>query len=141
VANLPAACRQAQFVALLNQHGIVPTRIAQFDRLADVGVYRLLYGLWGTPALGGFIDDALGDLRKRDKRGTLRETFLAYLNSGGSHVETAAALGIHRNTLAYRLRQIGSLIGRDPDDPEMRLVMHLALVAARLPTPDGRLPA
>ncbi|MDQ2682306.1 MAG: helix-turn-helix domain-containing protein [Chloroflexota bacterium] len=140
VASVPDACRQARFVAKLGQSGVVPARIAQFDRLADVGVHRLLFDLWGTPGLTSFIDDALGDLRKRDKRGILRDTLLAYLNSGGSHVETAAKLGIHRNTLAYRLRQIGSLIGRDPDDPEMRLVMHLALVAAQMPAPDGRPP-
>ncbi len=138
VANLPVGCRQAQFVAMLNQQAVIPARIAQFDRLAEVGVYRLLFELWGTAALAGFIDDALGELRRRDKRGTLRQTFLAYLNSGGSHVETATSLGIHRNTLAYRLRQIGSLIGRDPDDPEMRLVMHLALVAAQMPAPGAR---
>ncbi len=139
VSQLPAACRQAKFVGMLMQRDVIAVRSAQFDRLPDVGVFRLLYELWGTPALNTFIDDALGELRKRDKRGTLRETLLAYLNAGGSHVETAASLGIHRNTLAYRLRQIGQLIGRDPGDPEMRLVMHLALVAATLPGPDGRI--
>lgn len=136
VASLPEACRQARFVALLVQRQVIAGRSAQFDRLTDIGVFRLLYELWGTPALTAFVDDALGDLRKRDKRGTLRQTFLAYLDSGGSHVETATHLGIHRNTLAYRLRQIEHLIGRDPGDPEMRLVMHLALVAGTLPPPD-----
>jgi len=97
----------------------------------------LLYEVWGTPALATYVDDALGELRARDKRGTLRETLLAYLNAGGSQTETANALGIHRNTLAYRLRQIAGLTGRDPGDPGMRLVMHLALVAATLPEPTG----
>jgi hypothetical protein len=138
VSQLPAACRQARFTALLMQRDAIPTRSAQFDRLPDIGVFRILFELWGSPALATFIDDALGDLRKRDKRGILRETLLAYLNSGGSHVETASALGIHRNTLAYRLRQIGQLIGRDPGDPDMRLVMHLALVGATLPVMETR---
>jgi hypothetical protein len=132
-ALLPAAFLQARFVALLLQRGALAGPVAQFDRLAEIGVFRLLYELWGTPALASFVDDALGELRKRDKRGTLRETLLAYLNAGGSQVETAAALGIHRNTLAYRLRQIESLTGRDPANPELRLVTHLALVAATLP--------
>ena len=131
--GLPFATRQARYVAALMDAGLLPGGVQQFDRLPDIGIYRLLYDMWGTPALAAFVDDALGDLRKRDKRGTFRETLLAYLNAGGSHVETAAVLGIHRNTLAYRLRQIGQLIGRDPDDPNMRLVMHLALVAASLP--------
>jgi hypothetical protein len=136
--GLPSATRQARYVAALIDGGLLPNGVHQFDRLPDIGIYRLLYDLWGSTALTAFVDDALGDLRKRDKRGTFRETLLAYLNAGGSHVETAAALGIHRNTLAYRLRQIGQLIGRDPDDPNMRLVMHLALVAAALP---GALPS
>ena len=68
-----------------------------------------------------------------DKRGILRETYLTYLTAGGSQTETAAALGIHRNTLTYRLRQIAQLLGHDPDDPRLRLAMHLALVAERLP--------
>jgi hypothetical protein len=131
--RLPDAYRQAEFVATLIRSGVLPAQITQFDQLGDVGVYRLLYEVWGTPALASFVDDALGELRSRDKRGTLRETLLAYLDAGGSQTETANALGIHRNTLAYRLRQIGSLTSRDPADPAMRLVMHLALVADALP--------
>jgi purine catabolism regulator len=135
--RLPEAFRQAEFVAMLIRGGILPAQATQFDQLSDVGVYRLLYEVWGTPALATYVDDALGELRARDKRGTLRETLLAYLNAGGSQTETANALGIHRNTLAYRLRQIAGLTGRDPGDPGMRLVMHLALVAATLPEPTG----
>ena len=135
--QLPAAYRQAGFVALLMQRDLVTAQAAQFDRLADIGVFRVLYELWGTPALAAFVDDALGDLRRRDKRGTLRQTLLAYLDAGGSQVETAKRLGIHRNTLAYRLRQIETHTGRDPADPAMRLVMHLALVATTLPSRES----
>jgi purine catabolism regulator len=131
--QLPEACRQARYVAALIKAGAVPSGVALFDRLSDVGVYRLLYGLWGSPALSSYIEDALGDLGAHDRRGTLRQTFRAYLDAGGSLTETAHTLGIHRNTLAYRLRQIASLTGRDPADPGMRLVMHLALVGERLP--------
>lgn len=131
--QLPMATRQARFVASLVSAGYLPNGGVAFDRLGDVGVYRLLYELWGNPALASYIEDALGKLRERDKRGTLRETLLAYLNAGGSQTETAAVLGVHRNTLAYRLRQIAELTGRDPGDAGTRLVMHLALVAATLP--------
>lgn len=136
-AQLPAATRQARYVALLLRRGIVLAQSAQFDRLSDIGVFRVLFELWGMAALTEFVDDALGELHSQGKRGALRETLLAYLNAGGSHVETAAALGIHRNTLAYRLRQIEAHTGRNPDDPEMRLVLHLALVAARLPSRES----
>jgi PucR family transcriptional regulator, purine catabolism regulatory protein len=136
VEHLPEALRQAQYVATLVEHGVIAAGSAFFDRLTDVGVLRLLYELLGNPALSSYIEDALGDLRTRDKRGTLRKTLLVYLNSGGSNAETAAALGIHRNTLTYRLRQIERLSGRDPNDPAMRLAIHIALVAEMLPSAE-----
>jgi hypothetical protein len=133
VGQLPEAYRQSRYVAALMSSGAIAAGAVQFDRLADLGVYRLLYELWGMPALASYIEDALGPLRAGDKRGSLRETYLAYLTAGGSQTETAAALGIHRNTLTYRLRQIAQLLGHDPDDPRLRLAIHLALVAERLP--------
>jgi hypothetical protein len=133
IGQLPEAYRQARYQAALVASGAIAPGVVQFDQLADVGVYRLLYELWGTPALASYMDDALGPLRAGDKRGILRETYLAYLTAGGSQTETAAALGIHRNTLTYRLRQIAQLLGHDPDDPRLRLATHLALVAERLP--------
>jgi purine catabolism regulator len=55
-----------------------------------------------------------------------------YLESGGSHADASHRLGIHRNTLAYRLRRIGQLIGRDVSDPSTWLTLHLSLWASEL---------
>ena len=41
-------------------------------------------------------------------------------------------LGIHRNTLGYRLRQIRQVLTADLDAPNTRLTLHLALIAHRL---------
>ncbi len=79
--------------------------------------------------------EALGELPAGDRRGVLRQTLLTYLESGGSHAEAAARLAIHRNTLAYRLKQIVTLTGLDPTEPSTRLVLHLSLLAAALPPP------
>jgi len=135
--GLPGAGREARYVAALLAAGLVPGPVARFEVLNDLGPFRLLYPLWGTPALDAFAAEALADLAdpKRDRRGTLRGTLLAYLDTGGSHVEAATALGIHRNTLSYRLKQIATLTGRDPTDSGSRLVLHLALLASALP-PD-----
>ncbi|MGH2532991.1 MAG: PucR family transcriptional regulator, partial [Thermomicrobiales bacterium] len=136
--SLPATAREARFVAALLEASAITGPVACFDVLDDLGPYRLLYRLWGTPDLSAFTTEALGDLISGDRRGTLRETLLAYLAAGGSHVEAAARLGIHRNTLAYRLKQIASLTGHEPTDPNTRLVLHLALLAAALPpAPSG----
>ncbi len=132
-ASLPAITREARFVAALLAAGLIPGPVARFDMVNDLGAYRLLFHLWGTPQLAEFTREALGDLAARDRRGTLRKTLLAYLEAGGSHVAAAARLGVHRNTLAYRLKQIAHLTRRDPTDPANHLVLHLALLASALP--------
>lgn len=132
-AQIPDAARQARFVAALIEHGLVDGERLHFDRVADVGVYRLLYPLWGSPELDAFATDALGKLLTSDRRGTLRATLLAYLEAGGSQVEAAARLGVHRNTLSYRLKQIGTLTGAEPINPESHLALHMALLASMLP--------
>jgi hypothetical protein len=132
-AHLPAAGREARYVAALLGGGKIAGPVVRFDVAADLGPYRLLYRLWDAPELHAYSAEALGELPARDRRGTLRETLLVYLEVGGSHVDAAGRLGIHRNTLAYRLRQIADATGRDPADPSTRLFLHLALLAANLP--------
>jgi hypothetical protein len=140
-ASLPEAARQARFVSVLLESGQVRGPVARFELLSDLGVYRLLYLLWGSPELDAFAADALGQLARRDKRSVLRKTLLAYLESGGSQVEAAARLGIHRNTLAYRLKQIAALSSIEPSSPSSQLALHLALVAGTIPPPaDGHIP-
>ena len=133
VSQLADALREARFVAALLHAGLIAGPVVRFDSVGDLGAWRLLFRLWGTPDLTAFAAQALGDLPARDRRGTLRQTLLMYLESGGSHVDAAQRLEIHRNTLAYRLRQIGDLTGSNPTDANTRLVLHLALLAMTLP--------
>ena len=63
------------------------------------------------------IDDVLGPLAEDTTRAaSLRETLFAYLRNNRKWTETAEELGIHRQTLAYRLRQIEASIGRTLSD-------------------------
>lgn len=70
----------------------------------------------------------------------LRETALAYLAVGGSARTAADALGVHKNTVLYRLKQAENLLGHGID--ERRLELELALKVADvygervLPTAD-----
>ncbi len=132
-AQIPEAARQARFVAALIEHGLIGGGLLQFDRVADMGVYRLLYPLWGSAELEAFTADALGQLVAADRKGILRATLVAYLEAGGSQVEAAARLGIHRNTLSYRLKQIAAAIGGESIEPERHLALHMALLASMLP--------
>jgi purine catabolism regulator len=140
VASLPAAAREAQFVASLQAQSAFPKRAVSFASVDDVGALRLLYHLRDTTELRHFVSEALGTLEYRDQRGTLRATLRAFLESGGSQVDASHRLGIHRNTLAYRLRRIGEIVGRDVADPGSWLTLHLALRASEmleLCTEDG----
>jgi hypothetical protein len=131
--QLPAATRQVRYLAGLRQHGHLRGTEIFFDHDHQLGPYRLLYEHWGTARLNQYVQSLLGSLVEEDRRGLLRATLLAYLEHGGSQRLTADRLAIHRNTLTYRLRQIRTALQADPDDPNVRLGLHLALLAADLP--------
>jgi hypothetical protein len=62
----------------------------------------------------------------------LAETLLAWLETRGGAPEVAARLGVHPQTVRYRLRQIRELWGGDVDDPDRRFELELVLRAQRL---------
>ncbi|MFF2811655.1 helix-turn-helix domain-containing protein [Streptomyces sp. NPDC058000] len=62
----------------------------------------------------------------------LAETLLAWLEIRGGAPEIAARLGVHPQTVRYRLRQIRELWGDDVDDPDRRFELELVLRAQRL---------
>ena len=132
VAQLPAAEQEARFIARLQMEPRFPYRAASFDSIDDIGAFQLLYPLRDTSGLHKFVSDSVGILERRDQRGTLRDTLRAYLETGGSLADASHRLGIHRNTLAYRLRRISELVGRDVSDPTRWLTLHLALLASEL---------
>jgi hypothetical protein len=102
-----------------------PPAVARTDRLP---VYRMLGGLHNLPE-GARLARALlepilagrPDVR-RERLATLR----AVLDHGGLN-EAAAALGVHRNTIAYRIRRIEAATGWQLSDPELRLPLAIAV--------------
>lgn len=62
----------------------------------------------------------------------LLETLESYFDHRQNHKATAAALGIHRNTLLHRLAHIESLLGARLDDMAWLSRMYLALRQRRL---------
>ncbi|MEU9114565.1 helix-turn-helix domain-containing protein [Streptomyces sp. NPDC048483] len=62
----------------------------------------------------------------------LAETLLAWLETRGGAPEVAARLGVHPQTVRYRLRQIRELWGTEVDDPDRRFELELVLRARRL---------
>ncbi|MFI8295018.1 PucR family transcriptional regulator [Streptomyces nigra] len=62
----------------------------------------------------------------------LAETLLAWLETRGGAPEVAVRLGVHPQTVRYRLRQIRELWGAEIDDPDRRFELELVLRAQRL---------
>ncbi len=102
-----------------------PPRVARADRTP---AYRLL------AALGNLPDDrvqatALLEPLLAGRPASVRErlaTLRAILDHGGAG-EAAAVLGIHRNTLAYRLRNLEAMTGWDLADPDLRLALSVGV--------------
>ncbi|MEU0127343.1 helix-turn-helix domain-containing protein [Streptomyces sp. NPDC006289] len=62
----------------------------------------------------------------------LARTAEVFLDLAGQASRTAAELGVHRQTLYYRLARVQQLTGLDLNDGEDRLLLHMALKQARL---------
>ncbi|MBO3745285.1 helix-turn-helix domain-containing protein [Streptosporangiaceae bacterium NEAU-GS5] len=93
-------------------------------RYAGLGVYRLL----ARQSRAELTETA----RIATGLGDLAETVETYLDHAGHAQQTATRLGVHRQTLYYRLAKAGQLTGLDLADGEDRLVLHLALKAGHL---------
>ncbi|MFH9981407.1 PucR family transcriptional regulator [Streptomyces sp. NPDC017179] len=102
-------------------------RLGPVAQWAAIGPYRLLTSLppeaAHDPALHALLSPAHRELAR---------TAEVYLDCAGQAGRTAAELGIHRQTLYYRLSRVEQLTGLDLDDGEDRLLLHMALKAARL---------
>ena len=73
----------------------------------------------------GRLEDVFaGDPERADQH---RETLRAYLDCSGNVADAARRLGLHPNTLRYRVQRLVELSGLDLDDPDERLVTELQL--------------
>ncbi len=102
-----------------------PPAVARTDRLP---AYRLLGNLHNLPE-GERQARALLEPLLRGRPDVRRErlaTLRAILDQPGI-AEAADALGVHRNTVAYRLRRIEAVTGWRLADPELRFPLALAL--------------
>ncbi|MEV5971653.1 helix-turn-helix domain-containing protein [Streptomyces sp. NPDC051921] len=77
----------------------------------------------------------LRTLREAPGGDRLTDTLRCFLEHAGSIPRTADALGIHRTSLYYRLRQIQEITGLDLDDGAHRLTLHLGLRIEELVAP------
>uniref|UniRef100_A0AAU3GQE3 Helix-turn-helix domain-containing protein n=1 Tax=Streptomyces sp. NBC_01401 TaxID=2903854 RepID=A0AAU3GQE3_9ACTN len=105
---------------------------SRFGPVADwsaIGPYRLLAALPGAADTAP--DRAVRPLLT-SPHAELARTAEVFLDRAGQASRTATELGIHRQTLYYRLARIQQLTGLDLNDGEDRLLLHMALKQTRL---------
>ncbi|MGW0401545.1 helix-turn-helix domain-containing protein, partial [Streptomyces sp. NPDC003002] len=124
LTELPAAWEQAAAAA---RAAAAQPRLGPVAQWSAIGPYRMLATLAADPAN----DPAARDLLSPAHR-ELARTAEVFLDCAGQAGRAAAALGIHRQTLYYRLARVEQLTGLDLDEGEDRLLLHMALKAARL---------
>ncbi|SFC99012.1 PucR family transcriptional regulator [Streptomyces aidingensis] len=124
LAGLPGAWRQALAAARAAR---AEPRLGPVAHWAGLGPYRLLTAL--PPDLP---PDASVRTLLRPAHAELARTAEVYLDHAGQVARAAAELGVHRQTLYYRLSRIEALTGLSMDSGEDRLLLHMALKSARL---------
>lgn len=72
--------------------------------------------------------------------GDLTATLAAYLDCESNIAETAAVLGVHRNTVAARIHRIQAMLNVDLSAPDDRLALHLACRTALTEPGDPQRP-
>ncbi|MER5630938.1 PucR family transcriptional regulator [Streptomyces nitrosporeus] len=105
------------------------SRFGPLARWSAIGPYRLLTAL---PEAPGTPPDPTARTLLSGSNTELARTAEVFLDCAGQAGRTAARLGVHRQTLYYRLNRIEQLTGLDLDDGEDRLLLHMTLKAARL---------
>lgn len=126
VQRIPQSYREAQQALEIGQRLFGEGNLHSFARL---GIYRLLYHLYGHEELTDFYQETLGPLLESDKHSNsaLIETLEAFFRCNGNLSETARAMHLHRNSLLYRLGRIEELLGKSLEDAELRLSLQIAL--------------
>ncbi|MBG0852321.1 helix-turn-helix domain-containing protein [Streptomyces spinoverrucosus] len=124
LADLGAAWQEATAAA---RAALAEPRLGPVAEWSRIGPYRLLTALPPETAHDPVIAPLLSPAHHE-----LARTAEVYLDCAGQAARTAAELGIHRQTLYYRLSRVEQLTGLDLDDGEDRLLLHMALKGARL---------
>ncbi|KUL26042.1 PucR family transcriptional regulator [Streptomyces regalis] len=123
LADLATVWQQA---SAATRAALAEPRFGPVAEWSHIGPYRLLTSLapeaLHDPAVAPLLSPAHHELAR---------TAEVYLDCAGQAGRTAAELGIHRQTLYYRLSRVEQLTGLDLDDGEDRLLLHMVLKGAR----------
>ena len=97
----------------------------------SLGAFRLLLEVQSPEALRRFVDEVLGPLLKyaESRETPLLQTLEALAQARWVRRAAARVLGIHINSMTYRVERIEALTGLSLDDAETRVAIAIALRA------------
>ncbi|HEY1970573.1 MAG TPA: PucR family transcriptional regulator [Pseudonocardia sp.] len=122
--RLAGALAEADLL-LAKAHALGRPTLAGTDRLADPADLV-------PPDVGAeFAARLLDPLHRLDRADLLLDTLRTWLAQHGGWDRTAAALGVHRNSVRHRIGQIERALEVDLADPEVRMRLWFALRWAR----------
>lgn len=105
----------------------------------DLGLMQVMVSPDSAESAEKFAHDLLGPLLEPSSAGeSLLETLRAFLEAGGQCRQAATRLGVHENTVRYRLGRITKLTGIDVDDLGSLLDARFALQVLSLLDPSRR---
>jgi len=128
VAELARSHVEARQALRLSRRTGARGRVTSYRSL---GAFRLLLEVQSPQALRGFVAEVLGPLLKyaESRETPLLETLEALVGARWVRRAAARRLGIHINSMSYRLERIETLTGLKLDDPETRVAIAIALRA------------
>ena len=128
VAELARSHVEARQALRLTRRAGGRARVASYRSL---GAFRLLLEVQSPEALRRFVEELLGPLLEyaQSRDTPLLDTLEALSASRWIRRAAARSLGIHINSMTYRVERIESLTGLQLDDPETRVAISIALRA------------
>lgn len=124
-ANFRQTYREARAAC---QIGASVRGVGSVTHISQTGAYRVLLGMGANPESRRFWEECLQKLIKYGERKgiDLLGTLETYLVTQGNISETARRLGLHRQSLLYRLRRIEELTGGSLADAQHRFALELS---------------
>lgn len=126
LAEAPVSLAHARAVRRLAIRGLVPDRAV----VSATTHLPLLVLHADRRLLSGLVDSQLGPLGEvaPARREVLAETLRTWLLQHGDRLATGRALGVHPQTVSYRLAELRKVFGSALEDPDRRFALTMALV-------------
>lgn len=131
-----ARCIGKSYAQALKLERLQRRRGVEWEPLAyaNMGVTKLLLSIGDRDVLEDYIDHTVGPLIEYDRLNDsdYAEVLRRYLDHSGSVKDTAEDLFVHRNTVTYKLRRIGEILGEDLSDFHVRERLSVGLCAREI---------